>query len=77
MECRTGSHDQLTTLRWKLMTMVMKGKKVNWTLFIFNRLVEEVIKESTRNGYGLVLNFLIKRCEINLGNDGSNITKNK
>lgn len=50
MECRTESNDQLTTLQWKLMTIVVKSKKINWALFIFNWLIKEVTKESTRKG---------------------------
>lgn len=57
------------------MTAVMKGKKVNWNHFIFNRLVDEVVKEATRKGYGRMLNFLIKRSDINMGNNGKNLTK--
>lgn len=59
------------------MTTVIKGKKVNWSFFIFNHLVEKVVKKSTRKGYRLVLNSLMKRYEINMGNYGNNISKSK
>lgn len=77
LECKIGSHDQLTNLQQKMMTTVIKDKKVNWTLFIFNRLVEKITKESVRKGYRLVLNTLMNCIGINMGNDRKNITNSK
>ncbi|GAB2299390.1 hypothetical protein Dimus_038559 [Dionaea muscipula] len=46
VESRTGSHDALTRPRAQLMYAIWKNVPVNWALFVFHRIADQINKET-------------------------------
>ncbi|KAL6547984.1 hypothetical protein OROHE_009689 [Orobanche hederae] len=57
---RTGTFDNCTNLRFRMMIAILYGEKVNWSQIVLKRLSEEVSKpQSQKKSFGLLLNNIL------------------
>ncbi|KAL6584081.1 hypothetical protein OROMI_003370 [Orobanche minor] len=62
---RTGAFDTCTNLRFRMMIVILYGKKVNWSQIVLKRLSEEVLKpHSQKKSFGLLLNIILTRSGV-------------
>ncbi|KAL6518354.1 hypothetical protein OROGR_018856 [Orobanche gracilis] len=65
LENRTGAFEMCTNLRFRMMTAIMAGERINWCQVILKRLHEECLKPVTqKKSFGVILHYILEKCGV-------------
>ncbi|KAL6498977.1 hypothetical protein OROGR_028155 [Orobanche gracilis] len=65
LENRTGAFEMCTNLRFRMMTAIMAGERVNWCQVILKRIHEECTKPVTqKKSFGVILHYILEKCGV-------------
>ncbi|KAL6556168.1 hypothetical protein OROGR_005456 [Orobanche gracilis] len=65
LENRTGAFEMCTNLRFRMMTAIMAGERVNWCQIILKRIHEECAKPmSQKKSFGVIIHYILEKCGV-------------